>query len=48
MFTADKNWMQVRIADETADTSLKLLNSIPFFIVCTNALYNQPKTKFGC
>jgi hypothetical protein len=25
MFTADKNWIQARIADKTADTSLKLL-----------------------
>jgi hypothetical protein len=31
MFTADKNWIQARIADKTADTSLKLLKLIPVF-----------------
>jgi hypothetical protein len=35
---ADKNFVQARIADITADTSLKLLKLIP-------ALYNKPKTK---
>jgi hypothetical protein len=31
MFTADKHLIQARIADTTADTSLKLLKSIPVF-----------------
>jgi hypothetical protein len=31
IFTADKNLMQARIADKTADTSLKLLKLIPAF-----------------
>jgi hypothetical protein len=31
MFTADKNLIQARIADKTADTSLKLLKLIPVF-----------------
>jgi hypothetical protein len=31
VFTADKNWIETRIADKTADTSLKLLKSIPVF-----------------
>jgi hypothetical protein len=31
MFMADKNWLQERIADKTADTSLKLLKLIPVF-----------------
>jgi hypothetical protein len=31
MFTADNNLIQARIADKTADTSLKLLKLIPVF-----------------
>jgi hypothetical protein len=31
MFTADKNWIQARIAGKTADTSLKLLQLISVF-----------------
>jgi hypothetical protein len=46
MFTADKNLIQARIADKTADSSLKLLKLIPVFYYCLDkALYNQPKTK---
>jgi hypothetical protein len=30
-FKPDNNWIQARIADKTADTSLKLLKLIPVF-----------------
>jgi hypothetical protein len=35
---ADKNWTQARIADKTADTSLKLLKLIQVFYCLDNSV----------
>jgi hypothetical protein len=45
MFTADKNLMQARIVDKTADTSLKLLQFILVLYCLDKSVENQPKTK---
>jgi hypothetical protein len=45
MFTADKNWIQARIVDKTADTSLKLLKLIPVFYCFDKSVVQSARNK---
>jgi hypothetical protein len=45
MFTADKNLIQARIADKTADTSLKRLKLIPAFYCLDKSVVLSAKNK---
>jgi hypothetical protein len=45
MFTADTNYIQTRIADKTADMSLKLRKLIPVFYCLDKSFVSSAKNK---